>query len=49
MSRNLAERDAAYIHSLGINTLRGYEALADCERFGFMSITSMSFGKLRQV
>jgi len=45
MSRNLKEADAAYIRSLGINTLRGFEALADCERYGFMSITSMSFGE----
>jgi len=44
MSRDLKEADAAYIHSLGINTLRGFEALADCERYGFMSITSLSFG-----
>lgn len=44
MSRDLTAQGAAYVHSLGINTLRGFEALADCERYGFMSITSFSFG-----
>ncbi len=44
MSRGLNREDAAYIHSLGINTLRGLEALADAEQFGFMSIASLNFG-----
>jgi hypothetical protein len=45
MSRNLKEADAAYARSLGINTLRGQDALPDAERFGFMSIASLSFGQ----
>jgi hypothetical protein len=44
MSRNLTERDAGYVRSLGINTLRGQDALESCERFGFMSITSLGYG-----
>lgn len=44
MSRDITAPDAAYARSLGVNTLRGFDALADCERYGFMSITSLSLG-----
>jgi hypothetical protein len=44
MSRSLSEADADYVHSLGVNTLRGLGALADCEKYGFMSIASLNLG-----
>lgn len=45
MSRDLTREDADYIHSLGLNTLRGLGALSDAEQFGFMSIASLNFGE----
>jgi hypothetical protein len=45
MSRVLNAEDAAYVHSLGINTLRGLGALPGAERYGFMSIASLNFGE----
>ena len=45
-SRNLRAADALYARSLGINTLRGQDALPDCERYGFMSIASLGFGSV---
>jgi hypothetical protein len=44
-ARDLNQNDAAYIHSLGLNTLRGLGALADAERYGFMNIASLNFGQ----
>ncbi len=44
MARDLNETDADYVQSLGINTLRGFEALADAEKYGFMNISSLNFG-----
>ncbi|HTL31001.1 MAG TPA: hypothetical protein VL282_17350 [Tepidisphaeraceae bacterium] len=41
----LTPEAAACIHSLSFNTLRGLEALGDCERFGFMNISSLNLGK----
>jgi hypothetical protein len=45
MARDVNEADAAYIHSLGLNTLRGLEALDACERYGFMNLASLNAGK----
>ena len=38
------QKDADYVHSLGLNTLRGQGALAGAERYGFMTIASLNFG-----
>jgi hypothetical protein len=45
MARGVNEADAAYIHSLGLNTLRGLDALDACERYGFMNLASLNTGK----
>lgn len=42
----LSPDDAIAVHRLGINLLRGQKALEDCERYGFMSITSLNFGSI---
>ncbi len=42
----LSAGDAIAVHRLGINLLRGQKALEDCERDGFMSITSLNFGSI---
>jgi hypothetical protein len=39
-----SQKDADYVHSLGLNTLRGLGALPGDERYGFMSIASLNFG-----
>jgi hypothetical protein len=44
MGRAVDQPDADYIHSLGINTLRGLDTLAACERYGFMNLASLNFG-----
>ena len=36
------QADADYVHSLGLNTFRGLNSVASCERFGFMSIASLN-------
>jgi hypothetical protein len=43
-ARNVNESDAAYMHSLGLNTLRGLNAMDACERYGFMNIASLNDG-----
>lgn len=38
------QREADYVHGLGLNLLRGLGALPACERYGFMSIASINTG-----
>jgi hypothetical protein len=45
----LRPEDAAAVHALGINTLRGQKVLGDCEHFGFMAIASHNFGSSASV
>jgi hypothetical protein len=42
--RPASQQDADYVHSLGLNTLRGLGALPAAEEYGFMSIASLNFG-----
>lgn len=39
------QADADYVHSLGLNTLRGLGAVENCQRYGFMNIASLNFGQ----
>jgi hypothetical protein len=39
-----SQRDADYVHCLGLNTLRGLGALPGAEQYGFMTIASLNFG-----
>jgi hypothetical protein len=39
-----SQKDADYVHSLSLNTLRGLGALAGAEQYGFMTIASLNFG-----